>query len=64
LVDETAVALEVLLVDIEAGDDPKKSLESRHAHNMAGGRLVRLQGGIIMATVSSPQDAGRRPASP
>jgi hypothetical protein len=42
LIDEIAVALEVLLVDIKPGRDPEESLEFRHAHDMAGVLLARF----------------------
>jgi len=45
LIDEVAVALEVLLVDIEPGRDPEESLEFRHAHDVSGGAFVRLHRG-------------------
>lgn len=34
VVDELAVALEILLVDVEPCSSPEETLESRHAHNM------------------------------
>src|SRR5262249_47465478 len=40
LVDEGAVALEVLLIDVEPGRRPKESLELCHAHHMAGEPLA------------------------
>jgi hypothetical protein len=45
VIDEVAVALEVLLVDIEPGRDPEESLEFCHAHDVAAGPLVRLHRG-------------------
>jgi hypothetical protein len=44
-IDEVAVALEVLLVDIEPGRDQEESLELCHAHEMASGALARLHRG-------------------
>jgi hypothetical protein len=44
-IDEVAVALEVLLVDIEPGRDPEESLKFCHAHDMASGALARLHRG-------------------
>src|ERR1700692_652926 len=44
-VDEIAVTLEVLLVDIKPGRDPEESLEFSYAHDVAGWSSVRLHRG-------------------
>ena len=40
VVDEIAVTLEVLLVDVEAGRDPEEALEPGHTHDMWGRRSL------------------------
>src|ERR1700681_1129445 len=44
-IDEVAVALKILPIDIEPARDPEESLELCHAHDMASGALARLHRG-------------------